>query len=221
MAVAARGADLADHCEDNVLGGHAEGQFAFHANLHVLHLLGDQALGGEHVLHFGGADAMGQRAEGAVGRGVRVAADHGHARQGRALLRTDHVDDALANVVHLEFEDAEVIAVLVQGLDLDARHFVGNGREAALALDLGGRHVVVRGGDVGIDAPRLAAGQAQAFESLRRGHFVKDVTVDVDERRTIVTALHLVHFPEFVVERLAGHQRVLISVFLCPLGLWG
>ncbi|MNZ42919.1 hypothetical protein D3C78_605020 [compost metagenome] len=136
------------------------------------------------------------------------------------------MDDALAHVVHLEFEDAEVIAVLVQGLDLDARHFVGDGFEAALALGAGGRHVVVRGGDVGVDAPRLAPGQTQPFEGLRRGHFVKDVTVDVDQRRAIVAALHLVSIPELVVERLAGHRQVLISVFRCagiecPFSLWG
>ena len=206
VAVAASGADPADHCEDDVLGGHAEGQPALDAHLHVLHLLGHQALGGEHVLHLGSADTVGQRAEGAVGRGVRVATDHGHARQGGPLLRTDHMDDALADIVHLEFEDAEIVAVLVQGLDLDARHFVGDGVQATFALGLGGRHVVVRGGDVGIDAPWLAAGQTQAFKGLRRGHFVKNVTIDVDERRAIVTALHLVHFPELVVERLASHR---------------
>ncbi|MNQ57227.1 hypothetical protein D3C85_713740 [compost metagenome] len=136
------------------------------------------------------------------------------------------MDDALAHVVHLEFEDAEVIAVLVQGLDLDARHFVGDGFEAALALGAGGRHVVVRGGDVGVDAPRLAPGQTQPFEGLRRGHFVEDMAVDVDQRRAIVAALHLVSIPELVIERLAGHRQVLISLFLCagvesPFCLWG
>ena len=35
-----------------------------------------------------------------MGGGVRVAANHGHTRQGRALLGADHVDDALAFVVH-------------------------------------------------------------------------------------------------------------------------
>ncbi len=51
-----------------------------------------------HVLDLGGADAVGQRAKGAVGGGVAVAADHGHAGQGGAVLRADHVHDALALV---------------------------------------------------------------------------------------------------------------------------
>ncbi len=38
-----------------------------------------QALRGQHVLHFAGADAERQRAERAVRGGVAVAADHGHA----------------------------------------------------------------------------------------------------------------------------------------------
>ena len=59
-----------------------------------------QGLGGEHVLDLAGADAEGQRAEGAVGGGVAVAADDGHARLGEALLGPDDVDDALAGVAH-------------------------------------------------------------------------------------------------------------------------
>ena len=55
-----------------------------------------QRLGGQHVLDLAGADAERQRPEGAVGRGVAVAADDGHARLGQTLLRADDVDDALA-----------------------------------------------------------------------------------------------------------------------------
>ena len=59
-----------------------------------------QGLGGEHVLDLAGADAEGQGAERAVGGGVAVAADDGHARLGEALLGADDVDDALAGVAH-------------------------------------------------------------------------------------------------------------------------
>ena len=43
-----------------------------------------QGLGGEHVLDLAGADAERERAEGAVGGGVAVAADDRHARLGQA-----------------------------------------------------------------------------------------------------------------------------------------
>ena len=93
---------------------------------HVLGRLLEQRLGGQHVLDLGGADAEGQRAERAVRRGVAVAADDGHAGQGEALLGADHVDDALADVVHVEVGHAELGDVLLQRLDLDARFLVGD-----------------------------------------------------------------------------------------------
>jgi len=86
---------------------------------------------------------------------------------------------------------------------------------------------VVRSGDVGVDAPRLAIGQAQPFEGLRRRHLMKNVTVDVDQRRAIVASLDLMHFPELVVQRFAGHRTFLISFMraialsLMGLMLWG
>ena len=108
MAGAAGGADLADDGEDDVLGGDAVGQLAVDAHPHVLGLVLDQRLGGEHMLDLGGADAVRQRAEGAVGRGVAVAADDGRAGQGEALLRPDDVDDALALVELVVIFDAEI-----------------------------------------------------------------------------------------------------------------
>ena len=48
------------------------------------------------------ADAVRERAEGAVRRGVAVAADDGHAGQREALLGADDVDDALPAVELVE-----------------------------------------------------------------------------------------------------------------------
>jgi hypothetical protein len=76
------------------------------------------------VLDFRRADAMRQRAEGAVRRGVAVAADDRHARQGEALFRSDDVDDALADIVLRIIFDAEIGGVDGQLLDLDAAFLV-------------------------------------------------------------------------------------------------
>ena len=54
-----------------------------------------EALRGEDVFHFAGADAEGQRAERAVRGRVAVAADDGHAGLRDAQLRPDDVHDAL------------------------------------------------------------------------------------------------------------------------------
>src|SRR5690606_10610098 len=141
--------------------------------------------GGEHVLHLRGADAVGQAAEGAVGGGVGVAAHHGGAGQGHPQLGADDVDDALADVVDLELGDAELVAVVIEGLHLDAGHLVDDGGDTALALVPVGGHVVVGGGHVAVGAPGPATGDAQAVEGLGRRHFVDDVAVDVQQRRAI------------------------------------
>jgi hypothetical protein len=165
---------------------------------HVPGLLGQQRLGGEHVLDFAGADAVRQRAEGAVRRGVGVAADDRHARQRRALLRADHVDDALAKVVHLELGDAVAVAVAVQRVDLQARDRV---RDAVGAI--GRRYVVVTHRQVGRQSPDLAAGQVQALEGLRARHLVHQVPVDVEDSRPVVFGVDDVLVPDLVVQRAA------------------
>ena len=86
----------------HVLGRHARLQRAGEFDLVVFRLFLAQRLGGQHVLHFGGADPERDRTERAVRRGVRVAADDGHARQNNALLRPDDVNHALAVVAERE-----------------------------------------------------------------------------------------------------------------------
>ena len=62
---------------------------------------------------------MGKGAKGAVGGGVAVAANDGHAGKGEALLGPDNVDDALADVGHVEKFDVEILSVLGKGFNLD------------------------------------------------------------------------------------------------------
>ena len=130
----------------------------------VLGLRLRQGLGGQDVLDFAGADAEGEGAEGSVGAGVGVAADDGHAGLGGAELGSDHVDDALVAVLHVEELDAEVGAVLAQGVDLLGGDLVDDVEAVGGA---GGGDVVIDGGDVAVGTADLAAGQAQAVEGLR------------------------------------------------------
>ena len=201
MAGAARGPDLADDRQNDVLGRDAERQGAVDRDPHVLRASLDQGLGRQHVLDLGGADAEGERAERAVRRGVAVAAHDRRAGQGEALLGADDVDDALADVLDVEQGDAEVPAVLLQGLDLDARGLVGDALGA-----VGGRHVVVGHRERRIDAAHRAAALAQAFEGLRAGHLVHEMTVDVEERRAVVFLVHHVGVPDLVEQGL-GHRQ--------------
>ena len=145
---------------------------------HVLRALLDQRLGGQHVLDLGGADAEGERPEGAVGRGVAVAADDGHAGLGEALLGADDVDDALADVVACRSRSMpNSRAVLLQRLDLDAAILARRcpGERSVVGTLWSGTARVASG------PAHLAAGQAQALEGLRAGHLVHQMAVDVEE----------------------------------------
>ena len=186
VALAAAGADLRDDREDQVLGGDAVGQRALDVDRHRLRLDLRQRLGREHVLDLAGADAERERAEGAVRRRVRVAADDRHARLGQPELRADDVHDALAGVAHRVQPDAELGGVLAQRLELRAGDRVGHRAARTLdrrsRADAGSRRdVVVLGRDREVGPPDLAAGGAQAVEGLRAGDLVHEVQVDEEQ----------------------------------------
>ncbi len=93
---------------------------------HRLGPAGRQRLGGQHVLDLAGADAERERAEGAVGGGVGVAADDRDARLGQPELRADDVHDALLDVAQRVQPHAELGAVAAQRLQLGAGDRVGD-----------------------------------------------------------------------------------------------
>ncbi len=115
MARGPRGADLADDGKDQILGVDPLLEAATDVDLEVADFRLHQCLGCQHVLNVRSPNALGQGGERAMGRGVGVAADDGHARQRGTLLGPHHVDDALARVEHLELPDAVSLTVLVQG----------------------------------------------------------------------------------------------------------
>ena len=55
------------------------------------------------------------------------------------------------------------------------------------------------------DAPRLAAGELEPFVSLRAGHFMHQVAVDVNQRGAIGVLTDEMAFPQLVIERLCCH----------------
>ncbi len=120
--------------------------------------------------------------------------------KGRALLRPDHMHDALAHIGHLEFVHAELGAIVVQRLHLQTRDRIGDALRAP-----GGRHVVIGHGQDRCGAPQLAPGQLQSLEGLRAGHFMHQMAVDIDQRGAVGFLPHHVGIPEFVVKSLRFH----------------
>ena len=162
------------------------------------------------MLHFRRADAVRQRAEGAMRGGMAVAANDGHAGQRKALLRADNVDDALADIVLGVIFDAEFGRIPGQRLDLDAAFLV---LDAELAVRRG-RHVVVDDGERPLRMAHGAAGHAQALESLRAGHFVHEVTVNVEQAGAVVLAVDDVVVEYLVVEGArCAHMRKSVDLF--------
>ena len=195
MAGTARRADLADDGEDDVLGGDAFAQRAVDTYPHVLGLLLDQRLRGEHVLDLTRADAVRQRAEGAVGGGVAVAADDGGAGEGEALLGPDHVHDTLAAVELVVIFDAEIARVLGERLDLERQLGIVDALGA-----VGGGHVVIDHGERLAGRAHLAPRHAQSLEGLRARDLVDEVAVDIKQAGAVRRLMHQVCVPDLVVE---------------------
>jgi hypothetical protein len=196
MAGAAGGADLADDRQDDVLGGDAVGQFAVDDGAHVLRLVLDQRLRRQNMLDLGGTDAVCQRPERAVRRGVAVAAHDGGAGQGKTLLGADDVADALALVEAAVVLDAEIPGVLFHHPDLLGRLRIRIGQVA-----VGGRDVVVDHGERLFRRADLAPRGAQAFERLRARHLVDEVAVDIKQAGAVGLLVDQVVVPDLVVQR--------------------
>jgi hypothetical protein len=179
---------------------------------HVLRLGLDQRLRRQHMLDFRGADAVGERAERAVGRGVAVAAHQGDAGQRKALLRPDDMDDALALIELVVIFEIEQFRILgeVGDLRFALRVWIGQ-------IAIGRRHVVVDDKQRLIRRMHLAAGEPQAFERLRARYFVDNVAVDINERGAVGLLLDQMIVPDFIVERARlGHGRKLAKLRRLP-----
>ena len=90
----------------------------------------------ERVLDLGRTNTESEARKRAMRAGMRVTADHRHARQRRALLGSDHMDDALTAIVNVEVDEFVLARVAIQRFDLDASDLVidrlfDDGRPAA------------------------------------------------------------------------------------------
>ena len=148
------------------------------------------------MLDLGRADAVRQGTESAVGRGVAVAADNGHARQGEALLRPDDVDDALADIACRIIFDAEIGRVLGKRFHLDAAFLI---LDAEMAIRRG-RDVVIDNGQSLLRRTHGAVGHAQTLERLRARHFVDEMAIDVEKTGAVILLADQVVVPDFIVE---------------------
>lgn len=194
---------MADHVEDQILGEHARLQVALHQDPPHLELVHRQALAGEHIAHLAGADTEGDRPEGAVGGGVRIAAGDRHARLAEPQLRRDHMDDALAAAAEAMQGDAVLGAVALQG----GEHLLGEGIGKGTDLG-GGGHDVIHSGHSALGMAYTQAQLLQGGEGLWAGHLMDEVQADEQLGGPSGQLRHAVHVPDLVVQRAGAHRAL-------------
>ena len=132
-------------------------------------------------------------------RGVAVAAHNGGARQREALLRADHMHDTLTLVALMVIFDAEFGGIFRDGLDLNA---------ALLLLDplgtIRSRHVVIDNRQRLLRRAHLAIGHAQPLERLRRGDFMNQMPVNIEQACAIRLLVDDMISENLVIEGLGG-----------------
>ena len=146
------------------------------------------------MLDFGGADAVGERAEGAVRRRVAVAAYDRGARKRKALLRPDDVNNALARVELIEIFEVEELGVLGEIGDLGRAFRVRIGLRA-----VGGRHIVIDDQQRLVGGAHGTAGKPEPLEGLGTGHLVNKVAIDIDEAGAVRLLIDEMILPDFIV----------------------
>ena len=158
---------------------------------------------------LGRADAEGISAERAVCRCVAVAADNQQTRQRQPLLRTDHMDDALARIA-----DAEQLDVVPGGVFLDLPHHAGQLGIGDVGPRPARRHIVI--GDAK-GQPGLSHGHAplgKLGEGVERT-LMHIVPVDPEQRFPVFAPHNLMRGPELVDQGLGlTHTRWSLGVHL-------
>jgi hypothetical protein len=204
MAGGAAGTDAADDGQDEVLGRDMRAQPAVQPDAHGAGAALPQRLGGQHVADLGGADAEGQRPEGAMGGGVAVAADQRQTRQGQPLFRHGDMHDALAAVIGAPMLDAVARGIFAQ-----------RGHEAGgLGIGIGDRagavvagHVMIGDGEGEVWPMHHAAGIVQHAEAVKTA-FMHQMPVDPEQAGFVRLRHDLVRRPDLLEHRPYGHHHL-------------
>ena len=202
-AAGAVGSDVADDAQRNIFRRHCRAELAVHRDAEGFGARLRQALGGQNVLHFRSADAEGQRAESAMGAGVAVAANDGHARLGNAELRADHMHDPLFGRLNIVEWNAELGAVGAQGIHLFGRDRIFDDEPVGRGGD-----VMVHRGDRPVRAAHGSSRQAKPFKRLRRSDFMQQMQIDIQQRRLAFRRHDHMRFPNLFKQRFCALRHM-------------
>src|SRR5262249_29549857 len=130
-----------------------------------------------HMFDFRSPDTESERTECAVGAGVAVAADDGHARLCETEFWADDVHNSLLRRIDIKQPDAKFAAVLLQRLNLLLCDRIEDRSAAWL-----GRDIVIDSRDSAQSLPHFAAGGAKTVKRLRGCHLVHQVQIHIEQR---------------------------------------
>ena len=181
--------------ESDILCRNALLKLAFYVDAHRLWLRLKDTLRSKDLCHFARTDTHRNGSNGSVGAGVRVAADNRHTRQGKPLLGTNNMDDAVVLRSHCKVADAELLAIGSERLHLLATYRVID----AFLLVAGGVMVWHRK-DL-FRSESLDALVAKRVESLRACHLMGIKPVDIKLCWAIFNVLHNMSVPNLIKER--------------------
>ncbi len=201
MCGAAADANFSDDSENDVLRSDAFGPFAMNKNVQRLGFALYQALRREHVLDFAGSNAESQSAERAVRRSVAVAANNRLPGLRNAQLRANDMHDALILAVHVEQANAGFAAIVFQRVELGFGILIDNRQKTVFS-----RNRMIHHRESKIRAANFAALPAQAGKRLRRGAFVNQMPVNIQQGRFALLFIHQVAIPDLLVKGSCGHR---------------
>ena len=202
VACAPGGPDLADDGEDEILGSDSFGGMSLDLDLHRPGTGLGKGLGGQDMLHFGGADPEAQRSEGAVGGRMAVAADDGLSGKADPLFGGSDVDNSLPLVVHRKVSDPELAGIFGQCLYLEGAFGVGDAASA-----VGGWHIVVGNGKCKLGTAHLSSGHPESFKGLGARDLVDQVAIDIEKGGSIFIRYRVV--VPYLVDDCSGHDDLL------------
>ena len=103
-------------------------------------------------------------------------------------------DDTLAQIIHFEFGNPQFIAILIQCIDLQAGNRIMNTLAA-----ISGRNIVICGRKCAVWTAHFTTGGRKTFEGLRRGYFVDQMSINVEQDGAVILLIDDVAFEDLVV----------------------
>lgn len=159
--------------KDYVFCIHACAKFSVHVDAAHFHGAERHGLSGQDIANLSSTDTEGNGAECSVGGGVGVTTSDGGSWLGDALLRADHVHNALFPSGKTEVGNAELFRVLVELLNHGFCQRIGKRRNLAV-----GRDNVIHCREGAMRVSHFKAKVAEHSEGLWAGDLVNEVGVD-------------------------------------------